>query len=236
MDHKILCNKFATYGVQHRELSWLKFYLANRKQYCRVNGIKSETEDFEVGVPQGSCLSPLVFLIYINDLPLALQDCNVPVYADDTSLCYRSNDMTQLNGAINNNLKKLDSRLQDNKLALNVAKTQSMFLATKQKRRILENQHKVLDLNINGNELQIVQNTNYLRVQIESSLDWKEQIKALFVKVSRALGFLKHAKNLLLPRETLRTLYTGIVEPHFRYWCSVWGCAGSTKVKKLQKL
>ena len=110
-----------------------------------------------------------------------------------------------------------------------------MLLATKQKRRVLENQPEVLDLTIHGSEPQVVQNTKYLCVQIDSSLDWKEKIKAVSVKVSRALGFLKHAKNFL-PRETLRTLYKGIVEPHFRYCCSLWGCAGSTEIKQLQKL
>ena len=128
VDHKILHSKLAIYGVQHRELSWFESYLANRKQFCRVNGVESETGDIEVGVPHGSYLGPLLFLIYINDLPLALQDSNVSMYADDTCLCYQSNDMTQLNGAINNDLKRLDSWLQGNKLSLNVAKTHSMLL------------------------------------------------------------------------------------------------------------
>ena len=136
--------------------------------------------------------------------------------------------MTQLNEAITNDFKRLESWLQGNKLSLNVAKTHSMLLATKQKHRMLENHHEVLGLNIGGNELQVVQNTKYLGVKIGSSLDWKEQIKAVSVKVSRALDCLKHAKNVL-PRETLRTLYTGIVEPHFRYFCLVWDCAGSTE-------
>ena len=100
---------------------------------------------------------------------------------------------------------------------------------------MLENKHEVLELNIRGKELQVVQNTKYLGVKIDSSLDWKEQIKAVCVKVSRALGFLKHAKNVL-PMETLRTIYTGIVEPHFRFCCSVWDCTGSTQIKQLQKL
>lgn len=77
--------------------------------------------------------------------------------------------------------------------------------------------------------------TKYLGVQIDCSLDWKEQIKATSAKVSRALGFLKYAKKFL-PREALRTLYTSIVEPHFRYCCSAWGCCGITGMSQLQKL
>ena len=72
-------------------------------------------------------------------------------------------------------------------------------------------------------------------VQIDNSLDWKEHIKSVSSKISRAIGFLKHAKSFL-PLETLKILYTGIVEPHFRYCCSVWGCAGTTEINQLQKL
>ena len=235
VDHEILCQKLAHYGIHHRELSWFKSYLSGRKQFCRINGVDSEIGDLETGVPQGSCLGPLLFLIYINDLPQAIQDSVVSMYADDTSLCYQSSDMTQLSEAINNDLKILDTWLQGNKLTLNVAKTHSMLLCTKQKRKILKSQNESMVLKIRDNELEEVQNTKYLGVQIDSSLDWKEQIKAVSTKVSRAVGFLKHAKSFL-PKETLKTLYTGIVEPHFRYCCSVWGCCGSMELDQLQKL
>ena len=86
-----------------------------------------------------------------------------------------------------------------------------------------------------NNELEIIQKTKYLGVQIDNSLNWKEHIKTVSTKVSRAIGFLKHAKTFL-PKETLKTLYTAIVEPHLRYCCSVWGCAGSTELNQLQKL
>ena len=235
VDHKILCKKLELYGFQNRELSWFESYLTNRKQFCWVNGVDSEIGDIEVGVPQGSCLGPLLFLIYINDLPQAVQDSTVSMYADDTSLCYQSSDITRLNEAINSDLKQLDTWLQGNKLSLNVAKTHSMLLSTKQRHNILQSQNKELELKIRENRLEVVQKTKYLGVETDSSLDWKEQIKAISTKVSRAVGFLKHAKSFL-PKETLKTIYTGIVEPHFRYCCSVWGCAGSTEINQLQKL
>ena len=235
VDHEILCKKLQVYGVQHRELSWFRSYLTCRKQFCRVNGVASDTKDIEVGVPQGSCLGPLLFLIYINDLPQAVQGSTLSMYADDTSLCHQSNDITQLNKAINNDPRHLDTWLQGNKLSLNVAKTHSMLITTKQKRNILQEKNLNLELNIRESELEVVQKTKYLGVQILCSLDWKEHIKTVSAKVSRAVGFLKHAKNFL-PRDSLKTLYTGIVEPHFRYCCSVWGCCGSTEINKLQKL
>ena len=92
-----------------------------------------------------------------------------------------------------------------------------------------------MELKIRENELEVVQTTKYLGVQIDSNLDWKEQTKAVSTKVSRAIGFLRHAKSFL-PMASLKTLYTGIVELHFRYCCSVWGCAGSTDSNQYQKL
>ena len=105
VDHEILCQKLVHYGVQQRELAWFRSYLCNRKQFCRVNGVSSKIEDIDVGVPQGSCLGPLLFLIYINDLPQAVQNSAVSMYADDTSLCYQSSDINALNEAINKDLK-----------------------------------------------------------------------------------------------------------------------------------
>ena len=200
VDHNIICKKLELYGIQQCELSWFKSYLMNRKQCCRVNGIDSEIGDIEVGAPQGSCLGPLLFLVYINDLPQAVLDSNVSMYADDTSLCYQSHDLTLFSEAINSDLRKLDTWLQGNKLSLNVAKTHSMLISTKQNHNILKGQNEDLKLKIRDNELEVVKKTKYLGLQIDCSLDWKEQIKAVSAKVSRAVGFLKHAKSFL-PKE-----------------------------------
>ena len=94
VDHDILCKKLEHYGVQQRELSWFRSYLFNRKQFCRVNGIDSDVGEIEVGIPQGSCLVPLLFLIYIHDLPKAVQGSSVTMYADDTIFCHQSHDLT----------------------------------------------------------------------------------------------------------------------------------------------
>ena len=123
VDHDLLCKMLEHYGVQERELSWFQSYLSNRKQFCRVGGVDSEIGEVEVGVPQGSCLGPLLLLIYINDLPSAVQGSTVSMYADDTSLCLKSRNISQLNEAINGDLEHLDLWLKGNKLSLNVAKT-----------------------------------------------------------------------------------------------------------------
>ena len=181
-----------------------------------------------MGVPYGSCLGPLLFLIYIRDLPKDVQSSPVTMYADDTSLFHQFHDLNQLNEAINSDLIKLETWLKGNKLPLNVVKTHSMLISTKQKHNSFKSQGEALDPRMRDNELEVVQKTKYLGVQIDYSLDWKEQIKAVSTKVSGVIGFLRHAK-FFLPMASLKTLYTGIVEHHFRYCCSVWDLAGSAK-------
>ena len=133
------------------------------------------------------------------------------MHADDTSPCHQSHNKTQLNEAINSNLKKLETWLQGNRLSLNVAKIHSMLISTKQKGSSLRSQNEALELKI---QLVVVQKTKHLGVQIDCSLDWKVQINAVATKVSRPIGFLGHAKSFL-PKANLKTLYTGIVEPTF---------------------
>ena len=136
---------------------------------------------------------------------------------------------------MNRDLSKLETWLQGNKLSLNVAKTHSMLISTKQKHNSLKSRNEALELKIRDNELEVVQKTKYLGVQIDCSLDWKEQVKAVSTKVSRAIGFLRHAKSFL-PIASLKTLYTGICEPQFRCCCSFWGCTASTNINQLQGL
>ena len=114
-------------------------------------------------------------------------------------------------------------------------KTHALLISTKPKHKSLKNQDESLRLKIQNNELDIVQKTKYLGIQIDNTLDWKEHTKTISSQVSRGIGFLKHAKSFL-PKETLKTMYTSIVEPNFRYCCSVWGFCDLTEIKRLQKL
>ena len=222
MDHNILCHKLEHYGHRGRELAWLKYYLSNRKQYCNINGVESVLMDINIGVPQGSYLGPLLFFLNMNDLPQAVKNSTVAMYADDTSLSYRSGDIRQLNEMMNKDLTTIVEWLKCNKLSLNVAKTKAMVILTKEKERCLAKTNEELSLVIQEERIDDVLAAKYLGIQVDRNLNWKGRIKALSSKVSRAIGFLKHAKSFL-PHATLKTLYTGIIEPHFRFCCSVWG-------------
>ena len=110
-----------------------------------------------------------------------------------------------------------------------------MLICTKNKHKSLEGTGESLCLKIRYNDLASVENTKYLGVQVDNSLDWKELIKSVSTKLSRAVGLLKYAKRFL-PQNSLKTLYTSIIEHHFLYCCAVWGCCGTTEISKLQKL
>ena len=124
------------------------------------------------------------------------------MYADDTSLYYQSPYTTQLNKANNNDVTKLESWLKSNKLSLNAMRTQSMLISTKQRQPVLKNLDQKLSLDIRDHELEVVEKNRYFGLQMDNSLDWKCHISLLPSKVSKAVGFLKHAKPFL-PRETL---------------------------------
>ena len=143
VDHDILLAKLQKYGADNLEFAWLLSYLTNRQHYCKVHEVSSKTEDIKCGVPQGSCLGPLSFLIHINDLPFSLKKGKMMMYADDTSISYSSKNMKDINQTLNSELGYLKQWLQGNKLSLNVLKTKALVLGSKPKiKKITE---KVVD-------------------------------------------------------------------------------------------
>ena len=96
MDHEILISKLAKYGVKGRENNWLKSYLANSSQYCSIDGQVSDIMEIECGIPQGSCLGPLLFIIYLNDFEDCLEHSRANMYADDTEITISSNNQAEL--------------------------------------------------------------------------------------------------------------------------------------------
>ena len=134
VDHDILLQKIEKYGVLGLEHVWRSSYLKNRRQLCRVNGVASNMGEISCGVPQGSCLGPLLFLTYINDLPFSLKNSEVTMYADDTSISYSSKNIDELNETLNSDLDSLKQWLDGNKLtelSLNVIKTQAMVIGSR---------------------------------------------------------------------------------------------------------
>ena len=149
------------------------------------------------------------------------------MYADDTTISYSSNNIDDLNDNVNRDLNCLKQWLRGNKLSLNVIKTQAMVVGSRSNlKKISEGNVQSPSFVMGDSQIEIVEKTKYLGIQLDQHLVWDEHTRFLRAKVSRATGFLKYAKTIL-PQGTLSQIYRGIVEPHFRYCCPVWGAVGN---------
>ncbi|CAB4016191.1 Hypothetical predicted protein [Paramuricea clavata] len=130
VDHEILLSELQIYGVDSMSLNWFKSYLFDRKQKCNVNGLVSSERSLVCGVPQGSIFGPLLFFVYINDLPSCLQHSTARMYADDTNITTTGKSIKEIASGANTDLENIRIWLKANKLTLNVTKTEYMFIAS----------------------------------------------------------------------------------------------------------
>ena len=224
---------YAVTGLEH---DWFTSYLDNRKQFCRVDGTSSDVRGINCGVPQGSCLGPLLFLIYINDLPFSSQKSHVSMYADDTAISLSSKSIGDLLNYLNLDVLKLQDWLHANKLSLNDVKMQSLIIGSCPNICKIKSQPDAPpSFSIGDQDIEIITNTRYLGVQIDSNLNWDKHTDAIKTKANRALGLIKYSKKYL-PSDVLNKMYRGIVEPHLSYCCSVGGCCSESKIDVLQKI
>ena len=165
VDHNILLQKLTKYGVNGLENDWFASYLNSRKQFCKVYGVSSCISDMNRGVPQGSCLGPLFFLIYINDLPYSLEKAHVSMYADDTTISHSSLSLADLQHDLNCDLSNLQDWLHGNKLSLNVVKTQSLIVGSGPNIRRIQSQPDAQpSFKIDNDNIEIVSSFKYLGV------------------------------------------------------------------------
>ena len=215
------------YGIKSVELNWFQFYLSERHQCCAANGITSNYRINPAGVPQGSCLGPLLFLIYISMTFRMYSDSNL--YADDTSVSAADELLTEAQRKINADLETVGIWLYANKLSANLVKTEYMIVASAPKLRSTSFSPLI---KLDGKPIKRVLKTDYLI--IDDKLSWEEYIKILSKKISSAIAAIKNVN--FLPHETLVTLYYSLVESRLRYCNTVWGNCGNLLKRKLQTL
>ena len=217
VDHNILLNKLSYYGIRGKSNDWFKTYLYQRKQYVSINGFNSDLSEIRCGVPQGSVLGPLLFLIYINDLYTSIKFCKTHHFADDTNLLYFNKSIKQLNKHINIDLKNLVHWLNANKIALNVGKTELVLFKPNRKKI-----DYALRLKLNGKRLFPTTSVKYLGIKIDANLNWKEHYNSISIKLNRANGALSRIRHYVSTK-TLKMIYHSIFESHFNYSNIVWG-------------
>ena len=217
VDHEILLVKLHHYGIRGVMLDWFRDYLSNRTQCVVYDEVSSELMLVKCGVPQGSILGPLLFLLYVNDLPNATTNLFSVLYADDTNMFATGEDIDYLVSNLNKTLLNVSDWLKANKLSINVKKTHYMVWYP---RSIVMN--RTLHIEFNGQQIEEVMETKFLGVILDNGLTWKPHIQHVRNKVSRGTGILKklrpHVNN-----DTILGLYYSFIYPYFTYCVQVWG-------------
>ena len=234
IDHNILLYKLKHYGFRGVVYEWFVSYLENRKQYVSFKNNKSDLKNIICGVPQGSILGPLLFILYVNDIVNTSHVFNFTLFADDTTILYSHKDLETQVPTINRELSEVSNWFKTNKLSVNASKTNFMILGTSQMTKKYD-QDDSLQIILDDTKLDRVTNTKFLGVIIDENITWKQHIDATSKTISRNIGVINKLKHYL-PGRILYSLYCSLVMPYINYGVLVWGNAYKTHVEKIFKL
>ena len=232
INHSILLSKLKYYGLDNNSLQWFESYLSNRHQYVEIDNVRSGIKPLLTGVPQGSILGPLLFIIYMNDINLVSKKFEAILYADDTSLSsiiklFRNGNTSM---SINNELLLIYDWLNANKLSLNISKTKYMVFRYPQR-----SASTIPDLNIYINEHRVekVSTFDFLGLTINETLTWKDHIHKTCSKISKVIGIMSRCKKFL-PSSVLLKIYNALIISRINYGILCWGFENK-RIYKLQK-
>ena len=217
VNHNYLLRKVEHYGIRGTALNWIRSYLQNRKQYVDYNNAKSSMLNITCGVPQGSILGPLFFIIYINDLNQQVHSLHKTLYADDTSLLMSGDNIENTVHELNAHLNTLSQWFTANHLFINTSKTN--FMVYSNKKSIVQQN---FNLKLDNTSIERVYKTKFLGIIIDSNLNWQHHISLTNNKVSKIIGILLRLRPKV-NTQLLITLYNTLILPHLTYCITIWG-------------
>ena len=236
INHDILLKKLNVYGIRGIVNKWFASYLCDRSQFVDIDGNTSSSQSISCGVPQGSILGPLLYLLYVNDIHKSCNS-NILSFADDTTLFVSNSDIGSLYEEANKEINSLYMWFCANKLSLNAKKTKYIILRPQSKKCAVENKNIVIDgvsLERIGNDC-VANSTKFLGICLDENLTWKHHTASVNSKISHALFSIKQVKNIL-PVSILHKLYFALIHPHISYGILSWGNAGKTVLQKTTTL
>ena len=244
VNHDILLLKLGKLGVKNKNLSWFRSYLKDRKQFTMVNNLLSDFfTEFNVSVPQGSILGPLLFLIYINDMHMSNNLKNFH-FADDSTGLAKGSDINEVGRFVNQELQKLGMWLRANKISINTDKTKVMVFHLKQK-PVSEFQFYFNNNDINSvacpdqiSKIEKISNSSsvsafkMLGILFDENLTFNQHFKQVRNKIAKALFFINKAQNIL-SSVALKSLYYALVHPHLLYCLPIYSCSNNKNINSL---
>ena len=230
ISHHLLVRKLKKTGLHEDSIRWLKSYLEERYQYTQVNGLDSDLEPIKYGVPQGSILGPLLFIMFINDIQELKLHGTITLFADDTSLFYFGKDLQLLKAQMEEDLCTLIGWLRKSQLFINLQKTVYMIFCK-------PSQRSEIDLNIKIGEKSInrVDCVKFLGLIIDETLSWEHHIHHIAKKIGSISGVLYRLRNIL-SKDALKTIYYGLIQSNLTYMSLIWGTATCSRLNPLQRL
>ena len=232
ISHSKLLAKLEKSGIRGSALSLFTSYLADRTQYTNVLGVKSDKLRVKFGVPQGSVLGPLLFLLYINDIMNCSKLGIFVLFADDTNIFIKGTNLADALQKANEVLKFVQTYMRLNELHINMSKCCFMHFDPRKRQKMpVDNISEIL-LQIDGVPIKQVSSTRFLGVVIDEKLSWKEHIEYLTRKLKCQVGAINRIKDCV-PGDLHRDLYYTLFESHLSYCIDVWGGVSSNKINPL---
>ena len=226
VNHLILLRKLEEIGIRGVSLEFFRSYLSNRQQFVHLNGIDSSLKKISIGVPQGSILGPILFLIYINDLPDISSNLNFTLFADDTTVTLSGEDLPSLTSQVNNELNLLNDWAIQNRLTINTDKTEYILFSNR-----LANIDDI-QLKIGQDKLTLTTNYKFLGIDLDNKLKFNNHIKSVVSKVAKSNGILYRIRKFLSIEARIH-FYYAFVYPYLSYNVSIWGNSDEITLKPL---